>query len=156
MYELNLDPEVIQYTGDAPFASVEATEKFLRNYSAYKDFGYGRWAVIQKADNEILGWCGLKYLPENKETDVGYRFFKKYWGKGYATEAARVCLDYGFNTLNLPTIVARAMHENKASIKVMEKIGMKYWKEDNCAEQPGVCYKFDKNDFISAVKNLSN
>jgi RimJ/RimL family protein N-acetyltransferase len=150
LYELNLDPEVIRYTGDLPFPSVEEAEKFLQNYAAYKDFGYGRWLVIRKADDEVLGWCGLKFLPEKNETDIGYRFFKKYWGEGYATEAARACLDYGFTLLNLQTIVARAMHENKASIKVMEKIGMKYWKEDSCAEQPGIVYKLVQNDFIPA------
>jgi ribosomal-protein-alanine N-acetyltransferase len=153
MYELNLDPDVIRYTGDSSFASLEETEKFMRNYSAYKDFGYGRWAVIRKVDEEILGWCGLKYLPETKETDVGYRFFKKYWGQGYATESALASLEYGFNTLNLPTIVARAMHENLASIKVLEKIGLKYWKEDTCAEHPAVCYKLDKKDFKPALVN---
>ncbi|MBK0402442.1 GNAT family N-acetyltransferase [Adhaeribacter sp. BT258] len=147
MYALNLDPEVIKYTGDPPFESVEATEIFIRNYPDYHKNGYGRWLVVRKTDAEILGWCGLKFLPETQETDVGYRFFKKFWGMGYATEAAEACLRYGFEKLGLQTIVARAMHENPASVQVMKKIGMTYWKETECGDEPGVCYKISKADF---------
>ena len=75
-YALNLDPEVVQYTGDVAFESVEAAEKFLINYDHYKKYGFGRWAVIQKSNGEFLGWCGLKYHEDTKEFDLGYRFFK--------------------------------------------------------------------------------
>ena len=153
MYELNLDPEVIKYTGDPPFESEQATENFIRNYPEYTKNGYGRWLVIRKADQEILGWCGLKYLPETQETDVGYRFFKKFWGKGYATEAAAACLKFGFENLGFETIVARAMHENLASIQVMKKIGMTYWKETVCAEEPAVCYKITNAEFMEKQAN---
>ncbi len=73
----------------------------------------------------------LKY-NEEQMVDLGFRFFKVYWGKGFATEAAKSCLDYGFSQLKLQTIVGRALIENIASIKVLEKIGMKYWKETIC------------------------
>jgi RimJ/RimL family protein N-acetyltransferase len=69
---------------------------------------------------EFLGWCGLKYLFETNEVDLGYRFMKKFWGKGYATEAALACIEYGFATLNLHQIVGRALPGNLASIKVLE------------------------------------
>ena len=153
MYNLNLDPEVIRYTGDPPFASVEEAENFIQNYPDYKKNGYGRWAVIRKADDEVLGWCGLKYLPEDDETDIGYRFFKKYWGAGYATEAAKACLDFGFQKLGLETIIARAMHANIASINVMKKLGMQYWKETLCAHDPAVCYKITKTEFYQNSGN---
>ena len=147
MYELNLDPEVIRYTGDPPFGSVSEAEEFIRNYPDYRKNGYGRWLVVRKTDGEVLGWCGLKYLPETQETDVGYRFFKKFWGMGYATEAALACLQFGFEKLGLQTIVARAMLENPASVQVMKKIGMTFWKADACAQEPGVCYKITKAEF---------
>ena len=147
MYNLNLDPEVIRYTGDPPFESVNEAGTFIKNYPDYAKNGYGRWAVVRKEDGEVLGWCGLKYLAESGETDIGYRFFKKYWGQGYATESAEACLHFGFEKLGLDTIVARAMHENLASIHVMEKLGMTYWKETDCKEHPAVCYKITKTDF---------
>ena len=74
-YLLNLDEEVIKYTGDKSFISIEEAKSFLANYNDYKKNGFGRWAVINKVDNEFLGWCGLKYSADIKEVDIGFRFF---------------------------------------------------------------------------------
>ena len=73
-----------------------------------------------------MGWCGLKYRPELDEVDLGYRYHKAFWGKGYATEAARASLEYGFNEAKLQRIVGRAEHANIGSLKVLEKCGMQY------------------------------
>lgn len=131
-FELNQDLEVLKYTGDQAFASVDEARVFLENYNQYELYGMGRWAVIRKTDNAFLGWCGLKYRPEQETVDLGYRLKKAYWGEGYATEAAQACLKYGFETLQLKRIIARAMKENKASIRVMEKVGMSYVGETIC------------------------
>jgi RimJ/RimL family protein N-acetyltransferase len=88
-YLLNLDPEVIKYTGDDSFINIEEAEKFLLNYDHCRKHGFGRWAVMRKTDNTFLGWCGLKYIEDIDEYDIGFRFFKKYWGYGYATESAK-------------------------------------------------------------------
>jgi [ribosomal protein S5]-alanine N-acetyltransferase len=125
-YALNLDPEVLQYTGDDPFASVEAARSFLERYDQYARFGVGRWAVISKEDEQFLGWCGLKYAPNENEYDIGFRFFKQYWNKGYASETASACIAYGFEQLALPEIVGRARKENGASIRVLEKVGLTF------------------------------
>lgn len=125
-YLLNLDPEVIRYTGDNPFESVEEAKAFLGQYTHYQQYGFGRWAVILKETGEYLGWCGLKYTPELDEFDIGYRFMQKFWGYGYATEAAEACMQYGFEKLMIPAIVGRAMPENAASVRVLEKIGLTY------------------------------
>ncbi len=128
LLELNNDPEVQRFTGDPPFPSLEAARRFVLEYPEYRRTGYGRWAVLQKTDGAFLGWCGLK-LNEEEEVDLGFRFLRRYRGRGYATEAAAACLDYGFRTLNLPEIVGRAMTENVASIRVLEKIGLQFRKE---------------------------
>ncbi len=60
LYQLNLDSEVIKYTGDPPFNNIEEAERFLDNYNEYKKNGFGRWAVITKESNKFIGWCGLK------------------------------------------------------------------------------------------------
>jgi RimJ/RimL family protein N-acetyltransferase len=132
MYALNADPEVIRYTGDGPFESVEAAAKFLREYKAYELYGVGRMAVILKDTGEITGWCGLKYHPDSGETDLGYRLMKKYWNMGIATESSLAHLNYGIHTLGLKRIIARAMHENAASIRVMIKCGFVF--EQNTSE----------------------
>jgi [ribosomal protein S5]-alanine N-acetyltransferase len=130
-FELNNDPEVLKFTGDAPFKSILEAENFLRNYSEYQKNGFGRWAVIRKEDNAFLGWCGLK-LNEENAVDLGFRFFKKYWGNGYATEAALKSLELGFSKFGLSEIIARAATENTASVRVLEKIGMSYFKTGAC------------------------
>lgn len=149
-YFLNLDPEVIQYTGDPPFKSVEEAGIFLTKYDHYRKYGFGRWAVIRKTDDAFLGWCGLKYSPDVDEYDVGFRFFKKYWNKGYATEAAKACLELGFEKYALPIIVGRAMTANKGSIRVLEKIGLTFFKNFDFEGHEGVIYKLEKNAFLES------
>ena len=70
----------------------------------------------------------MAYLPEFNEIDLGYRFLPEYWGSGIATEASRAILNYAFDSLKLRKIVAIAIKENKASIRVMEKVGMEFEK----------------------------
>ena|SRR6218665_1825481 len=125
-YELNLDEEVIRYTGDDSFESIEEARAFLSRYDHYQKYGFGRWAVIRKTDDEFLGWCGLKYSEDVDEFDIGFRFFKKYWNKGYATESAKASLRVGFEKFNMKTIVGRARKENAASICVLEKLGLTF------------------------------
>jgi len=146
-YDLNLDPDVLQYTGDSIFRSVEDARVFLLNYGEYKSRGFGRWAVIRKEDEAFLGWCGLKYSEETDEYDVGFRFFKKYWNHGYATEAAKASLELGFNRFNLPVIIGRAMIANTGSVKVLEKIGLTYHELFDFDGEDGVIYRILKEDY---------
>ncbi|MCA0445479.1 MAG: GNAT family N-acetyltransferase [Bacteroidetes bacterium] len=124
LFNLNSDPEVVKYTGDGPYSSIEEARTFLEGYTCYFDYGMGRWAVIHRETGAWLGWCGLKFHPETGEVDIGFRFFREHWGKGYATESAKACLDYGFETLGLFQISGRALVDNLASIKVLVKIGL--------------------------------
>jgi [ribosomal protein S5]-alanine N-acetyltransferase len=140
-FNLNLDPDVLKYTGDVPFNHINDTKSFLQKYDQYELYGYGRWAVINKKDDTFLGWCGLKYSPDIDEVDIGFRFFKKFWNKGYATEVAKACLDYGFNQFNFNKIVGRAMEDNIASVKVLENIGMKYVRKFNFLQNEGVLFE---------------
>lgn len=143
-YRLNSDEEVMRYTGDDPLTSEEEAVRMLRNYDHYRKYGVGRWAVISKKDNRFLGYCGFKYSADVDEYDIGFRFFKEEWKKGYATEAAKACLDYAFEKLCLNMIVGRAMKVNEASIKVFTKIGLSYWKDDACGMADGVIYKIER------------
>lgn len=140
-YLLNLDPDVIKYTGDVPFESIDEARNFLENYDHYKKYGFGRWAVIEKNEDRFVGWCGLKYTAESDEFDIGFRFSKTNWNKGYATEAALACLDLGFSKYGMTEIVGRAMVENKASIRVLEKIGLTFVKPYILHDEEGVIYK---------------
>ena len=142
-FELNKNPNVLRYTGDEAFSDIEEAQNFLRNYKEYEKYGFGRWAIVDKATNESLGWCGLKFHPETKEVDLGFRIFEEFWNLGIATETAKACLEFGFSTLGLKKIVGRAMKENTASIKVLEKIGLVFEKEFNFDGKEGVIYKIE-------------
>lgn len=125
--ELNLDPEVTRYTHD-PVNDLEHAGEILEKiilpqYSLYR---LGRWKVSLKSSGEFMGWCGLKFRPELDETDLGFRFMKKFWGRGYAREAAMASIRYGFEKLQLQKITGRAEPENKASWKVLEHCGMNF------------------------------
>ncbi|RZJ74634.1 MAG: N-acetyltransferase [Flavobacterium sp.] len=143
LYQLNLDPEVIKFTGDAAFTSIEEAALFIDNYNHYKKYGFGRWAVIEKSTGEFLGWCGLKYSEDKKEFDIGFRFFKIYWNNGYATESARACVEIGFTKFGIPTIVGRAMTENSGSVKVLINIGLSYRNDFDFNGNAGVVYSID-------------
>lgn len=129
MFQLNADPDVIRYTGDEPFTSVEEARSFILNYDRYTKYGYGRWTVIHAETLSYIGWCGLNYNEDIDETDLGFRLLKKTWGHGYATEAASACLNYGFSQLGLKKIIGRALIENTLSIRVLTKLGMKFEKK---------------------------
>ena len=126
--ELNKHPEVVKYVHEHPLTNLtealdNITERILPQYHKH---GYGRWAVETKNNHTFIGWCGLKYRPERDEIDLGYRFIPEYWGKAFATEAAKASIQFGFETLELPVIHAMAHIENTASIRVLEKCGMQF------------------------------
>ncbi len=73
---------------------------------------------------QIIGFCGLKHIPELSAVDVGYRFLPEFWGQGFATEACAASLRFGFDTLHLDKIIGLVLPENTASIHVLEKVGM--------------------------------
>jgi ribosomal-protein-alanine N-acetyltransferase len=152
LFELNSDPDVTKYVGEGAYKNIDDVRNFIRNYDQYEKYGQGRLNIFSKQTGEYIGWCGLKYLADKEYTDLGYRLLKRHWGKGYATEAAIVCLDYGFKVLNLDKIIGTAMKENTASIKVFEKLGLRYSHDDNCGEQPGVVYVITKEEWKQSVR----
>lgn len=130
VYEFNSNSEVQKYTGEEIIQSLDQAKEIITYVQTtdYNVHGYGRWAAIYKPENKIIGFAGLKYLPEVGETDIGYRFLPAYWGQGIATEIAHKIIEYGFEELNLNKIVGIAMPENIGSCKVLEKIGMQFEK----------------------------
>lgn len=142
-FHMNNDPEVIKYTGDPPFSSQDAAAKFITTYTAYQETGVGRYAVIRKTDDTFLGWCGLKYHPQEGVYDIGYRFYKCYWGEGYATESAKAVIDYAFLTLKFPFLVAHAHIDNLASHRVIAKCGMYLVKHIDYDGLPAILYRID-------------
>ncbi|NNE05944.1 MAG: GNAT family N-acetyltransferase [Xanthomonadales bacterium] len=126
LFELNSDPDVMRYTGDRPFVDAAEASDFINQYRETEDPGFGRMAVTNAQDGEFMGFCGLKRDAKTREIDLGFRFFRRHWAKGIATEAAAASLDAGFSRLGLSEITGRAMRENLASITVLQKLGMRF------------------------------
>ena len=129
LFKLNNNPNVLEYTGDVPFKNISEAENFIKNYTHYDTYNMGRWAVCEKRQGELIGWCGLKYHPNNDFIDLGYRFFEKHWNQGYATEASKGVLSYAFNKLRIQNIYAYVDKRNKASISVAKKTGLHFYQE---------------------------
>ncbi len=117
-----------QYTGNATITSKEQALSLIENVwlKDYQEYGYGRFAVIHKIDNKIIGFNGIKFLKDVQETDLGYRFLPAYWGKGIATESSVAILKFAFETIKIATIFATVYPENSASAAVLKKIGFQY------------------------------
>jgi [ribosomal protein S5]-alanine N-acetyltransferase len=132
MFELDSNPEVHRYLGNNPVMSITECRKIIEFVrEQYISNGIGRWAVIEKESGAFTGWCGLKLVKEEMNNhinyyDIGYRFIQKYWGKGYATEAAIPCCNYGFDKLKLNALYGTAHVNNIASQTVLQKCGLKF------------------------------
>ena len=126
LFALNKDVEVMRFTGDVPFGSIEEAKEFIQSYSHYRDVGYGRWLVEDYITGEQIGWCGLKFHPEKNYTDLGFRIKRAAWNKGYATESGQRCIDFA-REFGLKQLVGRSMVENLPSIHMLKKLGFKDW-----------------------------
>jgi [ribosomal protein S5]-alanine N-acetyltransferase len=158
MLELDSDKHVHIYLGNNPIKSIEeARQSIERIRQQYIDYGIGRWAVIEKSSGNFMGWSGLKLIKETTNGyinvyEVGYRFIRKYWGKGYATESVKPILEYGFNSLKQDVLYAMAHVDNKASRNVLEKSGLKYVNEFMWNDIPKNWFMITKSEW--AGKNL--
>jgi RimJ/RimL family protein N-acetyltransferase len=174
LFELDSDREVIRFTniglingGDPIDTDYEAIRnkilpRFIKYYEKYD--GYGFWAAIEKLSSEFIGWFHLRpalddptmHIHNENEIELGYRLRKVAWGKGYATEGSRSLLLKGFCELNTQRIVATALANHAASIRVMEKVGLKFEKKfiDQETNQEGVKYALNKDEF-EPEKNIS-
>lgn len=122
------DPEAMRYIPRGASPSVERTRGSIERFIAHeRQHGFALFAVELKETGELIGDCGL-FLVEGRgpEVEVAYHFGKAWWGQGYATEAARACLDFGFADCGLSEIIAICFPEHVASRRVMEKAGMRY------------------------------
>ena len=123
---MNADPDVRRYLG--PLLTFDQAAAWVLNYQDDLDrYGFGFWAVEVRASGEFIGFTGLGTVDEEMPftgTEVAWRLARPAWGHGYATEAARAALRYGFDIMGLPEIVAVTMARNLRSRAVMERIGM--------------------------------
>lgn len=123
---LVVDPRVVKYISPGKPWTDQRIENRVRDYIHYgQTRGWHLWPVIHRDDSKLIGFCGFAdgFPPD---VEIGWRLLPEYWGRGLATEAAQATLDYGFQTWNFRRVIAVAQTPNRASIRVMEKIGMTF------------------------------
>ncbi|MGC2526443.1 MAG: GNAT family N-acetyltransferase [Candidatus Acidiferrum sp.] len=124
---LATDPNVMRYISDGvPWPDSRIIEFVERQRTHFAELGYCLWKLMVKGSSAICGFCGIQPLDDLPGVEIGWWLAPHLWGQGFATEAARMVLEDGFTRCDLNRIVAIARRENGASMRVMEKIGMRY------------------------------
>jgi ribosomal-protein-alanine N-acetyltransferase len=120
---INADPDVMEHF-PATLTRVESDALVDRILERWAADGHGLWAVERLDGGRFLGFTGIARLAWLETPEIGWRFARSAWGHGYATEAARAALEWGFGTLGLAEVVSVTTVGNVRSIQVMERIGM--------------------------------
>ena len=126
--ELLNQPSFLRYIGDKGVRTTEEAVRYIQTgpVASYERFGFGLYLVELKETGVPIGMCGLLKRDTLLDADVGFAFLPDYWSQGYAFEAASSVMSYGREVLGLPRIVAITSRDNDASIRLLEKIGMKF------------------------------
>lgn len=154
MFKLDSNPNVVKYLGNKPVRTIDESITIINSVrNQYLKNGIGRFSVILKENNKMIGWAGIKFVTdiENNQTnfyDLGYRLQEEYWGKGYASEATKAWLDYFFQTMRLPLLVANVNVDNFGSNKIVKKFGFQfketfYYEDIHCN-----WYELKKEDYL--------
>ena len=124
-FQLCSQPDVIRYAQSTPLASLAEAREMMRTapFHDYATYGYGRFACVWKETGDVIGFSGVKYVPEIGENELGYRFLPEFWGRGLATEAGRGSMNFARSDLRLTRLVALVHPENVASAAVLMKLG---------------------------------
>ena len=122
------DPGFMRFVGDRGVRTVEEAARYVdeRFAESYRQHGFGLWLVEAKEGGVPVGMCGLLKRRELNVVEVGYAFLPAFRGRGYAYEAAAAAMAYARETLGLPRLYAIVNPDNAVSIRVLEKLGMKF------------------------------
>ncbi|SOE23688.1 Protein N-acetyltransferase, RimJ/RimL family [Spirosomataceae bacterium TFI 002] len=133
-YEIHSDPETNLFNPNGAMNEAKAEQSYATLLDHWDKYSFGTWCISEKANPAyVIGFGGLDHRPYGTELklNLGYRFDKKFWGKGYATELANHVIDHGFSELGKKEIFAIVRPNHLASIKVLEKCNMKLIDELN-------------------------
>lgn len=138
--EAVLGDQVAMQFYPAPFTRQDVEEWIRKNLARYEKDGCGKNAMVLKQSGEVIGGCGccVQSVEGRDQIEVGYNVRRNQWGKGYATEAARSCIDYAFFQLGTKRVISMIRPENTSSRRVAEKNGLVcekvvFWRDyDHC------------------------
>jgi RimJ/RimL family protein N-acetyltransferase len=142
LYPLHQDPVMQRYLGDGQVYDRDQSRTWLEWHVAlWEQEGYSFFAVELRPEDRFIGWLGLNKVLDDPELsgtpEIGWFIDRQLWGRGLATEGAREALCFGFDELGFDRVIARYNTDNHASGRVMEKIGMQWWREVPHTDVPG-------------------
>jgi len=159
LLDLDSDPEVRRFVDTGPPADLDTIRAVhlprVMDYYARFD-GLGLWAAVEKTSGAFVGWFHLRPFKNDPEAlELGFRLKREVWGMGYATEVSRALIAKGFEEFDAPRIVGTALAANRASRRVLEKVGMRHigdFVEEKFtgADKSAVIYGLEREDYGSA------
>lgn len=140
------DPEAMRFYPSTK-GETETIEWIQKQFDRYHEDGHGFWVCTLKETGEFAGQCGLlkQEVDGKNEIEIGYLFLRRLWGRGLATEAAKSCRDYGFSHFGYKRLVSLIDPANTPSIRVAERVGMKFEKQT---------FKWDKTISVYSIETL--
>jgi len=145
LHRLFADPSVRRFLLDDQIVPREWTEaEIISSIKLFESDGHGMWAVCQKGEGALIGFCGFRFFHDPPELQLLYGIAPEYWSRGLTTEAAKAMIKYAFSELGFTRIVASADAPNTASFRVMEKAGMKFEKRVTIDGRDTIYYTIER------------
>lgn len=128
LFKIWSDPDVTKFMNVSNFTDETQAQEMIRILDELSQENKAiRFSIIELESNEIIGTCGYNFLDfENQKAEIGYDIAKSFWGRGYASEAIRTLLEYGFSSLNMNRIEAKVEPENVNSIKLLQNLNFTF------------------------------
>ncbi|MEM9820008.1 MAG: GNAT family N-acetyltransferase [Bacteroidota bacterium] len=151
--QMDSSPQVMRYVGrKGKVKTRRQVEDWIQRRLPQKD-GLGTWSVFLKKDRTFIGCLLLIQLENSPFIEIGYRLIEKYWGQGFATEGGIKVLEHAFLDLRLKEVVAVAIPENRASRRVMEKLGLRYVENTHYYQVEVALYRLSIETFLTIFES---
>jgi RimJ/RimL family protein N-acetyltransferase len=142
---IHAEPPVARFMGT--FDRPKASQWMEANERDWTERGYGRLAIVERATGRFLGRSGLKYWPQFDETELGWLLRPDAWRRGFATEAATACMNWGFQNLDVPYLTAMIHLDNGRSVAVAERLRMTPLRKDVLLGEPVTVYSISRQEW---------
>lgn len=146
LVRIHADPDITRFMD--VFEHDEAIRWLHRVDQNWAEHGYGRMAVTDRATGRLLGRTGLGYLPQFAETELGWTLRRDAWGRGYATEAARACMDWAFREFDIPYLTSLIESDNDRSIRLAKRLGMTCLRNDVFLDRPMIVHCVTRDSWL--------
>jgi RimJ/RimL family protein N-acetyltransferase len=144
------DPRVMRFiTGGAPWSDERIIDFVERQRTLFSTRGFCRWKLLEKSTGELIGFCGVGFWRDAPDPEIGWWLAHRCWGRGLATEAARVALKDAFERARLDRIISIAALGNAASTRIMEKLGLELEQQFESDGLPHVRHAIDRARYLA-------